>query len=370
MKFTNISTSQNGNHLKLEIHDIDLSIVNAIRRTILSEIPNIAFKFINSNKENDIQILENTSPIHNEFLAHRISLIPIKLPCHLITQDYVQNLAFEINVNNTSSSKLNVTSKDIHMENTNDDNSVNIADIFPADPITNDHILITILKEYVNTTQSVLIKAKPSIGIPKHSICYASVSHCTFHNVVDENKAQHYYDTHAKEMTLSEFDTLEKFRHFYVNKFNEPNRFHFSLTSESGLSPAYILSKAIKILIQKISEIKLKHESNLLNIQSSDHLYIISINGETHTIGNMLQCLFFNKFVRSSPNTLLYVGYNVPHPLEDYFVLKLKLADTKMHIDTFLSTAFEEIISHLNKLYDLLINEFKEMQLYDFQKCV
>lgn len=369
MKFTKINTSQNGNHLIFEIHDIDLSIVNAIRRTILSDIPNVGFKFKNSNTENDIKILENSSPIHNEFLAHRISLIPIKLPCHLVTTEYVDNLTFELNVNNTTSSKINVTSKDINLVNNNYD-SVDISKIFPADPITNDHILITILREYIDTKQSVVIKAKPSIGTPKNSICYASVSHCSFYNMVDEEKATAYYDKQDKKMTRLEFDTLEKFRHFYVNKFNEPSRFEFSLTSESGLSPAYIVSKAIKILIEKTSDIKRQHESNQLTIQSDDDLYIISIYGETHTMGNMLQCLFFNKFVRSSTNHLLYVGYNVPHPLEEYFVLKLKLADNKMHIDTFLTAAFDEVITHLNKVYELWINELKQTKLYDFEKCV
>ena len=46
---------------------------------MISEVPTIAFN-TNYGKETDIVIEENTSSLHNEFLSHRLSLIPINIP--------------------------------------------------------------------------------------------------------------------------------------------------------------------------------------------------------------------------------------------------------------------------------------------------
>ena len=68
----------NPQRIQFTIKDIELSIVNAIRRIILSELPNVAFYFDPYDVDNnDIIIKNNNSVLHNEFLAHRISLIPI-----------------------------------------------------------------------------------------------------------------------------------------------------------------------------------------------------------------------------------------------------------------------------------------------------
>tara|TARA_B110000483_G_scaffold233686_1_gene302754 strand:- start:1883 stop:2224 length:342 start_codon:yes stop_codon:yes gene_type:complete len=62
---------------------IDVSLVNSIRRTILSDIPNVAFYFNAKNTDQetaDILIDTNDSPLHNEFMAQRLSMVPIHVP--------------------------------------------------------------------------------------------------------------------------------------------------------------------------------------------------------------------------------------------------------------------------------------------------
>ena len=51
--------------------DIKISLANAIRRTITSDI------YVYTIDENNIEFFENTSMLNNEFLKHRLSLIPI-----------------------------------------------------------------------------------------------------------------------------------------------------------------------------------------------------------------------------------------------------------------------------------------------------
>ena len=73
LKFIN---TKDPNDLYLEIENVNLSLVNGIRRAVLSEYKTIGFKteeYLNS----DLKVIENTSSIHNEYILHRIGLVPI-----------------------------------------------------------------------------------------------------------------------------------------------------------------------------------------------------------------------------------------------------------------------------------------------------
>ncbi|MCS7146494.1 MAG: DNA-directed RNA polymerase subunit D [Nitrososphaerota archaeon] len=54
--------------LRLELVDVPLSLANAVRRLIINEVPTMAVE--------EVLVIENTSALTNEVLAHRISLIP------------------------------------------------------------------------------------------------------------------------------------------------------------------------------------------------------------------------------------------------------------------------------------------------------
>jgi DNA-directed RNA polymerase subunit D len=56
--------------MRLIVRDVDAPFVNALRRIILSEVPCMAI--------DEVVILENSSMLHDEMLAHRLGLLPIK----------------------------------------------------------------------------------------------------------------------------------------------------------------------------------------------------------------------------------------------------------------------------------------------------
>ena len=367
--FSNFSRGEENNNKIIEftINNVDTSIVNSIRRVILSEIPQIGFYF-DAYDNSDVNVISNSSPIHNEFLAHRISLIPLHCSDDM-DLDQLCKYRYIINETNETNKIKTITSQHIKVfdEDNNQVSSNMIETLFPKNPVLKEkgidsYIVITSLTPCVNKPTTVHIDAKASFGIPKTSICYSCVSLCTFYNIIDDEQLKAKtkiieddvsIDVDKRKQCLGNLNTIEKYKLFHKNVHGEPNKFRFLIESECGYTPQYIILQALQILKDKITKLT-TFDPKYIKINPNDSMYDVIIYNESHTVGNLLQALLFNKYCRPTSNVLTYIGYNVQHPLIDNVVLKLKFKK-ETDIIEFLKKAFNYVIK---QHFDNLIQEW------------
>lgn len=107
--------------MRFELLNTDLSVANALRRIIISEIPTMAIEVV--------EVKENTSALHDEFIAHRLGLIPLLsqdvdrfefsekcVDCQGLKCDKCQ-VHFKLQVTCLNEDKLEVTTRHIQQIN-------------------------------------------------------------------------------------------------------------------------------------------------------------------------------------------------------------------------------------------------------------
>lgn len=137
-----------GRHdMRFVLRNTDVSMANAIRRTIIAEVPTMAIDVVT--------IHENTSVLHDEYIAHRVGLIPLasgaadayayNRDCEAC-DDFCNrcSVAYSLNVHNSSEDDVPVTSKDLIPAA---DSSVAAAP--PGDPVVPVHDSGDVLRDAV-----------------------------------------------------------------------------------------------------------------------------------------------------------------------------------------------------------------------------
>ena len=304
---------KSGKH-SFDIDNIDLSIANSIRRIILTEIPVVGFY---GEDEPSIDIITNTGPLHNEFMKHRIGLIPINVS-EVITDKYIDNdYKFELNVMNNTSSTINITTADFTGTYKDIELTVNeLKMLFPTNPITKSNILITRLR----AGEELNLIAKAVKKTAKTNASFSSVSLSNFYFIEDKKEAD------------KKDNILDKHRSYVKNIYGDPTLLKFEIETVNNLSYLYLFSTAIIILINKLKLLITNIEANEIMIEpipNNPFSVNFHIENEDDTLGNVIQSLLHNKYIRQTNKhkgiNCSYVGYICPHPLKQLMIVRLTL---------------------------------------------
>lgn len=151
--------------MRLVIQEVDVPFMNALRRIMLAEVPSMAI--------DEIVIIENSSVLHDEILAHRLGLIP------LTTDLDSYNLPEECPCKSEFGCNLCRVALTLEVEASENEMTVYSGDLKPENPdIKPISDKIPIVK--LAPGQKIKLEAYARLGKGKHHAKWQPVSMCTY----------------------------------------------------------------------------------------------------------------------------------------------------------------------------------------------
>ena len=336
--------------MSFTISNIDVSYVNAIRRTILSDIPIVCFK-TTPYEENKANILINTTRLNNEILKQRLSCIPI---CISNLEDTpIKNYLLEVDVENKIDVTVIVTTKDFNIKDISSNTYLDEGEqkkIFPPfiPPTGSGEYYIDFVRLRPRISdeipgERIKFTCEFSVSTARDDSMFNVTGTCAYGFSPDPEKMaeqleirkQKWKDEDKKEAEIkfeaANWKLLEGLR--YVKK----NSFDFVLQTVGIYENEQIIIKASQILLQKLEVLKKSLMQDEVEIKASENTmencYDITLENEDYTIGNILNYELYAIFYRDL-KLLDYVGFKKLHPHDLNSLLRVALTDKTKSVST------------------------------------
>jgi len=326
--------SEEGDVYKFTLSGINVSLANAIRRTVLSDIPTLAF-YTETHKDNQCDITINTSRLHNEILKHRLSCIPVhEKDLSILPGNYV----LELDEKNETDNMLIVTTEHFRIRNKTNGNYLTkeeVRRIFPPHPKTNSFIDFARLRPNIGDNipgEQLKLTAEFSAHTAKENSMYNVVSKCSYGNTIDFIKANQIWDEHkerlvADEMTKEEIDMQEQnFRILDQQRHFIPDSFDFVVQTIGVFDNTEIIKKACIVLQNKMVDIVKSIDSDTIPILNSettmDFCFDIILENEDYTIGKVLEFILYERYYVTD-KILTFCGFKKFHPHNQESTIRL-----------------------------------------------
>ena len=326
--------SKNDNVLSFTMSNVNVSIANCIRRTILSDIPTVVFKTVPFS-ESKATIIENTSIFNNEIIKQRLGCIPIHI------SDYenfpLKNYELEINVQNESENPIYVTTADFKIKDKLNDKYLSKEElnrIFPPNEYTGDYIDFLRLKPKLSEEligEKIYLTSEFSIGTSREDGMYNVVSVCSYGNTIDKVEQKKALDLlkqtwkdegkNAKDIIFEE----KNWKLLDGQRIVDKNSFDFIIQTIGVYSNFEIVFLGCKIIIDKLNDLKDIINNDKLVITVSDstikNSFDIKLENEDYTIGKVMEYYLYEKFYNSG--LLTYCGFKKYHPHDTFSIIRV-----------------------------------------------
>jgi len=320
--------------LKFTLSGVNVSIANAIRRIILSDIPLVVFR-VSPNDRNKCNIISNTCGLNNEIVKHRLSCIPIHIKD---TESFpLKNYMLELNVQNNTDTSIVITTKDFVIKDLVTGKPLPVdkmREIFPANDITGDYIDFVRLKakpaEEIHG-KIIHLTCEFDIGTAKEDGAFNAVSTCSYGNTIDEaqqeaklQQLKQKWKDEGKNESEIEFEAVN-WKLLEGKRIFKPDSFDFIIQSIGIYTNPELLILACKIMNEKLDNLNTVIQEDKLEIKSADstlrNCYDIILEGEDYTVGKVIEYFLLKKFYENK--VLTYCGFKMLHPHDSYSLMRV-----------------------------------------------
>ena len=407
-----ISTYNNNKEeqLTFTLENCDVSIANAVRRIVLSDVNTYVFKTF-PHSENRANFTANTTRLHNELLKQRLGCIPIH-HVHTIEgfQNDYKNYVVEVDVRNESDTIRYVTTEDFKVKRaknieksggSHDDDDVvyehlpesMVRKIFPPDSVSGEYIefarLLPKLSSNVPFGEALAFTCTIEISNANFDGMYNVAHTCAYNCTPDEKEIEKQWK--AKEKGVREgfesgsnvaeqlasakknWELLEAQR-ICVN-----DSFDFVIETVGVYTNVQLVTKSCDIMIKKCEKFlaDMEHSSSSSSSSSSGggteskigikniiepandlttmkNAFCINLIGEDYTLGKAIEFLLFSNYYDKPDGIVSFCGFKKPHPhaLDSFILLAFKEETDLSKVQEYVSKVVIECVSIFKSLFE------------------
>lgn len=326
--------SEENNELKFVLSGVDISIANAIRRTMLSDIPIVIFRAF-GGESSDAIFTVNTGRLNNEILSQRLSCIPIHIQPN--SDEYnIADLLLELDEENTTDVLRVITTDDFKIRVISTGTHLSkkeCLEIFkPFQSMTGESYPIQFarLRQRISDEipgEKISMTCKFSIGTASENSMYNVVGTCAYGMTVDEDAATNALDAKQQKWRadgmaepLIEIETLN-WGFLDKKRIIKPDSFDFIVGTVGPIPNTDIVATSCQILISRCERIKASIKDGLMLVSSeSDSSIEYTLENEDYTIGNVLSHLLFKKYFGK---TISFCGFKKLHPHDTDGIIRI-----------------------------------------------
>ena len=350
--------------LHFTLSNVDVSIANGLRRTILRDIHTLAMRGF-PHAKSTIQFTKNTTQLNNEILKTRLSCVPVHTERLKMTADEIaQNLEIRVNYKNRTDKMIYLTSEnfDVFHKGNNAllDKSL-VREMFPPDEKT--QMFIDIVRMHPShvgepsrpnlsmsnsdTGDEVEFRAGLVVVTAATSSTFNVASVCSYSYTPDETQLKRAWNFEEKKFGSKEAAEIERSDWMVINRQRHyvANSFDFRIKSIGVYSNENLVVKACEILAENVANTVKYLAENTSKIALSAHIssncYDVTFP-DSHTVGKILERELYNLYFdpdTESNSTLTFCAFLKSHPQAPESVIRLAFVEAKDQ--AFILTCFD-----------------------------
>lgn len=321
------------NEITFTLSGVNVSIANALRRTILSDIDIVVFKTY-PHTLNDSKFLINTTRYNNEILKQRLSCIPIHIKDFSIINDLELHVNCENNTNDIqycTTEHFNVYNKKLDGYLTKEEKNK----IFPKNKITDEYIQFVRLRPKISDNipgEEIKFTANMSVSNARHDSMFNAACNSSYGFTWDKIKADEAwksieedlrnkgYDEDKIEFDKKDWYLLDAQRYYVADSFD------FVVESVGIFNPKELIIKSCEFLITEFENFKETLNENYDSIvteslKNINNCYDIKLQDKDYTFGKCLEYILFSNFYEKKE--LIFCGFQKKHPHDDYCTITI-----------------------------------------------